>query len=367
MSNFNWPINPTTVNSGPIQFILDGANTTVEEDSGTPANSTPLPVKVIDPSGVPIDFATAANQTTQIGLETDIETNTAATVSELTTLNTVDFATEAKQDDQITEAVAGNVLLTDIETNTSSIDSKLPLTLGQKAMSASLAVAIASDQSSIPVTGPLTDVQLRASPVPVSLASAPLPTGAATEAKQDAQIVLETALNGLVATAANQAAEAILIGAVNETAPATDTASSGLNGRLQRIAQRITSLITLFPTSLGQKTSADSLAVVPASDYIPPGSAVPTAVTVKSAWITAGLTAIRLTTDAAAPSATRRKLNFMPDPGSSANFFVGPSGVTITSGLQIFPGQNIDWVNDPNDYYIISSSATQSVYVLECE
>lgn len=33
-------------------------------------------------------------------------------------------------------------------------------------------------------------------------------------------------------------------GSLTETAPGTDTASSGLNGRLQRIAQRITSLIT---------------------------------------------------------------------------------------------------------------------------
>jgi hypothetical protein len=57
-----------------------------------------------------------------------------------------------------------------------------------------------------------------------------------------------------------------LNGAVNETAPATDTASSGLNGRLQRIAQRITSLIALVPTSLGQKTKANSFAVTLASD-----------------------------------------------------------------------------------------------------
>lgn len=35
-----------------------------------------------------------------------------------------------------------------------------------------------------------------------------------------------------------------LTGAVNETAPVTDTASSGVNGRLQRIAQRLTSIIT---------------------------------------------------------------------------------------------------------------------------
>lgn len=41
------------------------------------------------------------------------------------------------------------------------------------------------------------------------------------------------------------------IGALTESAPGTDTASSGLNGRLQRIAQRITSLIALLPTSLG--------------------------------------------------------------------------------------------------------------------
>jgi len=52
------------------------------------------------------------------------------------------------------------------------------------------------------------------------------------------------------ATSANQSSELTLIGAVNETAPASDTASSGLNGRLQRIAQRITSLIALIPTAL---------------------------------------------------------------------------------------------------------------------
>lgn len=57
-----------------------------------------------------------------------------------------------------------------------------------------------------------------------------------------------------------------IIGAVDETAPASDTASSGLNGRLQRIAQRLTSLIALLPASLGQKAKAASLAVTLASD-----------------------------------------------------------------------------------------------------
>lgn len=91
--------------------------------------------------------------------------------------------------------------------------------------------------SPITVSGPLTDAQLRASPVPIS--------GTVTA---NAGTNLNTSALALEAT---QSAQSTLIGAVTETAPATDTASSGLNGRLQRIAQRITSLIALFPAALG--------------------------------------------------------------------------------------------------------------------
>lgn len=75
------------------------------------------------------------------------------------------------------------------------------------------------------ITQPLTDAQLRATPVPIS-GTVAVVTGAGD------------------ATAANQTALNTLTGIVTETAPVSDTASSGLNGRLQRIAQRITSLIT---------------------------------------------------------------------------------------------------------------------------
>lgn len=68
------------------------------------------------------------------------------------------------------------------------------------------------------------------------------------------------------ASAANQTTLNTEVGIVTETAPASDTASSGLNGRLQRIAQRVTSLIALLPASLGQKAKTASLAVTLASD-----------------------------------------------------------------------------------------------------
>lgn len=54
--------------------------------------------------------------------------------------------------------------------------------LGQETMANSLPVVISSDQSTLSVSGPLTDAQLRATAVPVSAASLPLPSGAATEA-----------------------------------------------------------------------------------------------------------------------------------------------------------------------------------------
>jgi hypothetical protein len=117
--------------------------------------------------------------------------------------------------------------------------------------------------------------------IQLPLVSVGASVGAATEAKQDSQITQETAINASTtsidskfttlnakdfATSAKQDSAATLMGSVTETAPASDTASSGHNGRLQRIAQRITSLIALFPTSLGSKAAASSFAVTSSTE-----------------------------------------------------------------------------------------------------
>lgn len=81
------------------------------------------------------------------------------------------------------------------------------------------------------------------------------------------------------ATSGNQATTNTRIGDLTETAPGTDTASSGLNGRLQRVSQRLTSLIAQFPATLGVKTAALSLSVTHASD-----DAVKTAVEIMDDW-----------------------------------------------------------------------------------
>lgn len=70
----------------------------------------------------------------------------------------------------------------------------------------------------------------------VDAATLPLPTGASTEST--------------LGTRLSESDFDTKIGSLTETAPATDTASSGLNGRLQRVAQRLTSLTALLPAAL---------------------------------------------------------------------------------------------------------------------
>jgi hypothetical protein len=92
---------------------------------------------------------------------------------------------------------------------------------------------------------------------PVSAVSLPLPTGASTETT--------------LGTRLSESDFDTKAGSLTEAAPASDTASSGLNGRLQRIAQRLTSLIALLPTALGANgglkiEGVASGTVVPVSD-----------------------------------------------------------------------------------------------------
>lgn len=83
-----------------------------------------------------------------------------------------------------------------------------------------------------------------------------LPSALTGSGNLKAAIVESTATVSVQSNSANIATEATLgttntsLGATNESAAGSDTATSGLNGRLQRVAQRITSLIALFPSAL---------------------------------------------------------------------------------------------------------------------
>lgn len=140
-------------------------------------------------------------------------------------------------------------------------------------------VVIASDQASIPVAATLGAETTKAIGVTRTAdgsGNLVTSTGNALDinVKSGTVVIDESTL----ATSAKQDTTNTEIGIVTETAPTTDTASSGLNGRLQRIAQRLTSIIALLPTSLGQKTMSASLPVVLPSDQ----SSIPVASTLQS-------------------------------------------------------------------------------------
>jgi len=284
-------------------------------------------------------------------------------------------ATEAKQDDQIIIAQALNDVIgeqADVAQPDPTLDSTVIATLkGVNENLRTIDFSTAAKQDLL-----LAELQLKADLTetqPVSLASVPLPTGAATAAKQDlllAELQLKADLTETqpvslasiplatgASTEAKQDAEAVLIGAVTETAPASDTASSGLNGRLQRIAQRITSLIALIPTSLGQKTMANSFAVTLASDQ----SALSITQTALAASYQEDLTVSNSVETFTAPAGAKTVVIQAPS-SNTVNLRVRLSGTaTTTSGYVFEPGRSEVFPFSGNVSYIAESGSGQAI------
>lgn len=352
-----------TAEAAPTEFVLNGADTQVTEVTATPANSRPFPTKVLDSTGAEVDFATEAKQDAQNVLVGAVNETAPAT----------DIASSGL-----------NGRLQRVAQRITSLIALVPTSLGQKTMANGFAVTLASDQSAIPATV----------------------SGVATSAKQDTQItdigdVVEAApasdtassgLNGrlqriaqrltslialvpaslgqktmansfavtiasdqtIVATAANQASELTLVGAVTETAPASDTASSGLNGRLQRIAQRITSLIALVPASLGQKAMAASFAVTLASDQ----TAIPSARNGSATDSTAATATGAAEAEAAPADAVGFFLSADAANTDDVRWRSGGTAST-TAGHELQPGRDTGYIPCAADLSICAVSSSQ--------
>ncbi len=216
----------------------------------------------------------------------------------------------------------GNTSLASIVTNTTglALSSQLPASLGAKTTAASVAVNIASDQT-----------------VPVSAASLPLPSGAATSA-------LQTTGNTSLAS-------------IDSKTPALGQALAGSSVPVVLTAAQLTTLTPLTSVTVTQSTASNLKTAAYAS--------TPTALTVTQAAITVGTSAVRLTVSGSAPASTRVVLVATPDNASTAHFFIGGSSVTAFGGIEIVAGQPFIANNDAGDYWIISDTAAQTVYVME--
>lgn len=147
-------------------------------------------------------------------------------------------------------------------------------TLGQKTSANSTPVVISSDQSTLPIsgsvtatvsgtipvsqsgawtvtaTGPLTDSQLRATPVPISASSLPLPTGASTEAKQPALGTAGTASTDVITVQGISGMTAVKVdgSAVTQPVSGTVTANQGGTWNINNISGTVS-----LPTGASQE------------------------------------------------------------------------------------------------------------------
>jgi hypothetical protein len=222
------PITPTYASNGSltvtassaIQFLLNAVLTSVSEDTVTPANSRPLPVKLMGVAG-PINI-TAGDLHVQLS-----HTNDSVSIGDGVDTWSINGSGEGLVNDSGTHSRLDtvNTNLTNIEADTTSAAADLD------ALSNALA-SIATDS-------------LR-----VSTISSVLPTGAATSANQTLEITelqdINTELNTQTGHLASLAGEDF----------ATEATLAQINNKLN---------------SLGQKTMANSVPVVISSDQ----SAVP--------------------------------------------------------------------------------------------
>lgn len=298
-----------TVEQGPIRFTKDGLSTEVSQDTGTPSNSVPLPVQLYGAAGqINITAGDINVQTTHQGPNYDSQR-----IGDGTTELGITANNEAKTHDA--EVLAK---LTDIEAIDFATEAK------QDAAILELQEIKALDF--------------------------------ATEAKQDLEIAELQALNAYdFATSALQMAIANLLGATNEAAPAGDTADAALNGRLQRIAQNLSSLMALLPASLGQKAMADSLAVTLPSDQ----PALATKAPVNAAGDNQDSTISTVATLTAPANAVGFILMNLDTSDANIRWRIGASA-TASAGQQLQPGRDTGYVPCAANISVCAESGTQN-------
>ena len=339
--------------------ILRGPNSvfaeaTVTKDTANDANTIPLPVEIVGAAGTTINITagdinvqlshTGANpESMQVGnganlmavnasLEAQVrddDANTAiglmsaklpAALGQLAMVASMSVTIASDQSAININNISGAVSLPtlaatstiqatqqtslgSIDTNTGNINGKLPGTLGQKAMIASLAVVIASDQASIPIT----------------VSSLPLPA--------------------LAATSTIQATQQTSLGNIDTKLPASvgekNTASS-----LSVTLASDESLLALFPATIGQKNAAGSLAVTLDSDYQPPAPIGH----VPSNKARNDYTSVNVTTGAwvqllAAVSVDINSIEIFDSSGQTLEIGFGAGGAEV-SKFYVFPGGN---------------------------
>lgn len=139
-----------------------------------------------------------------------------------------------------------------------SIDGKLG-SLGQKAMAGSAPVVIASDQTALPVTGPVTDTQMRATALPVSIAS--MPSTPVTGPLTDTQLRNSAVPMSLAALPALVAGSAVIGHVIVDTAPTTAVTGPLTDTQMRATAVPISAAALPLPSGAATESTLATLPI----------------------------------------------------------------------------------------------------------
>jgi hypothetical protein len=314
-----------TITPSPIIYNLDGVETEVNEDTVTPANNRPLPVKLMGVNGTlnltanDLDISSSHTEDSiAIGDGVhlwDINASGEGLVKDAdAATGLASLLTELQLKADLSETQPVSVASLPLPTGAST-ETTLAALLVELALKADLSETQPVSLASVPLpTGAatettlaslLTELQLKADlseTQPVSLASVPLPTGAATEAKQDTQI---TSLGNIDTD----------LGAPGDAAVSNPASSASVIAALKGLMTLITSTNTKLDT-LDVNTSANLDSV---------SNTVATANTLLTAPASARFMVVQNSTEALSA------LRFTPSgttPSASVGFFLGPGQST---------------------------------------
>lgn len=181
-----------------LKYAFDDATGKLRVDATISPSGTDLEIHNTDDSiaiGTSTQLFTATTVGPNIGLDANVIASALPVGAATSALQTTANTSLASIDGKLTSPITVIGPLTDAELRASAIPvsaAALPLPAGastsalQTTGNNSLASIDNKLTAPLAVTGPLTDTQLRASAVPVSAASLPLPAGASTDALQSA-------------------------------------------------------------------------------------------------------------------------------------------------------------------------------------
>jgi hypothetical protein len=378
--------------TGPLQFVKDKKTTNVLQDTVTPANNVGLPVNVVAGSlsasnpSVGTAGSASPSSATQIGgsdgtnlVKVKVSSAGVVSVDGSATTQPVSAASLPLPTGASTSAnqTTGNSSL-------SSIDGKIPSNLTVSA------TRLLTDGSGVtqPVSGTvavsnpgLTNTELRASAVPVSVASIPLATGAATEAKQDTQITslgtinttlgspfqaggsigntsfgISGTLPAFAATPTVNAAQSGTWNITNVSGTISLPTGAATSANQSTTNSLITTMSGKLPAALGAQTTTNSMAVNIASDQV---LSTKTPINANASGSAAAATVSTQVVLSAPANAVGFVLMNLDTSTANIRWSLGRTS-SATLGQQLQPGRDTGFIPYGGNVSITAESGTQN-------